>query len=326
MGGEQYGLARRSQHSEIPLRLAVVAHHESIAAAAARPAETVPPFAALATPAARTELADGIVRLSLWYAWHRMQDSCAREYDDSFADAVDVRTCLQGQTDLRGSDWHAARRQLQAVFGRCAGGNDTCQLEEQGTAVVWPAVKRRVAQLGPVVAMPTHLRPFECWSCDREVVPPFSGERLNIHIDNVYTPESPLSERRVEFAASLLRMLLIERARLPEVTTVICDSWLCSVPSFLELFPDEFRASAVPRPELRNGLRGDPVTGGSGWWGQFTSRTGGFHANNAADFRRTGKFPHATVACRADISAIIDVLHQRFPEAVAFNARNGWQG
>ena len=60
---------------------------------------------------------------------------------------------------------------------------------------------------------------------------------------------------------------------------------------------------------------------GRGWWGQFTTRTGGFHAHNAAQFRRTGTFPQRTVACRAEISAIIAWVQERFPEAVAFNAR-----
>jgi hypothetical protein len=92
------------------------------------------------------------------------------------------------------------------------------------------------------------------------------GERINIHVDNLYLPESPLTERRLEFAASLLRLLLDSRATHPHITSVVCDSWLCSVPAFLGLFPAAFARSAVPRPELRPGLRGDPVTGGSGWW------------------------------------------------------------
>ena len=87
-------------------------------------------------------------------------------------------------------------------------------------------------------------------------------------------------------------------------------------------------ATAVPRPELASpGLGGNPITSGSGWWGQFTSGSGGFNARNAEAMRtllarctryRQGElltveamvalFPYPPVACRGEIGAFINHL------------------
>ena len=114
-------------------------------------------------------------------------------------------------------------------------------------------------------------------------------------------------------------MLMESRLRRPHVTAVVCDSWMCSLPRFLELFPASWATSATPRPELRAGLGGNAVTGGSGWWGQFTTRAGGFHGRNAASFRATGDFPYPPVACRASLADIVAHLRARAPSLDADN-------
>ena len=102
-------------------------------------------------------------------------------------------------------------------------------------------------------------------------------------------------------------------------------------------------ATAVPRPELLAGLAGNPVTGGSGWWGQFTNRYGGLHQHNATRMRsnllqatqqqpqqqgKDGKeaaamvsmFPFEPVACRGELGAIVRHLRALLPKLAALEA------
>ena len=73
-------------------------------------------------------------------------------------------------------------------------------LEEEGLEILWPYLEPRCTvrdRLDPAV----NTRPYESWSHDYR-----QGDRLAIHISNVYKPKSPLAEMKHAFAAALIEI------------------------------------------------------------------------------------------------------------------------
>ena len=244
-------------------------------------------------------------KLSLWFVHKRL---CEGESD--FEALVNGRVNIYRNTSLYDGKHHPSNgeaapkwprilKELRTVFDRYMKAPSTEQLEAAGLDLLLPYLKKR-----PDAMPPPETRPYECWSCD------YGGDQLNIHILNVYQPRSPLSDMWIPFAASLIRLLQDSQVQRPDVELVRCGSWLNSVPPFQKLFPESWKRSAEPRPEVRYTM---------GHWGQFTDRLGDFHARNGALFRETGKFPFANMQCECPIEEVLAHLQGNFPAAVEHN-------
>jgi hypothetical protein len=250
-------------------------------------------------------------KLSLWYVHKRLDEA-----DEDFETVVNTRVNIYRNTVLYdfkhhpsqddvGAEWKAVLERLREVFERCADEPSTARLEEEGLDILWPYLQGHVARGGTPVP-PLAERPYECWSHD------YRNERCNIHIDNLYRPASPLSERRIHFAASLIRLLHDSRAQRADIEVVRCGSWLNSLGAFLELFPEGWRRSATKSGEAYYTL---------GHWGQFMDRCGDFNAHNGALFRQRGAFPFACVSCESPLVDVLEHLKENFPAAVEYNGR-----
>ena len=241
-------------------------------------------------------------KLSLWFVHKRL---CEGEND--FETLVNGRVNIYRNTSLYDGKHHPANgeaapewaeilKELRTIFNRYMDEASTEQLEAAGLDLLWPHLKKRRGALPP-----PETRPYECWTYD------YGEDRLNIHIFNVYQPQSPLSDMWGPFAASLIRLLQDSHVRRPDVEIVRCGSWLNSAPPFQKLFPERWTQSAEPRPEVRYTM---------GHWGQFTDRFGDFHARNGAHFRETGVFPFANLRCECPINEVLAYLKDNFPAAV----------
>jgi len=258
--------------------------------------------------------ARGFTRLSLWYARKRIIENLS-DFDDALNVRVNIfrntRFYDGGRHPANGDDfpeWNAALGRVRVVFDARIHDHDTTALEEQSLAILWPDIKACIDTQGDL-QKPDSERPYECWSFD------YRGDnRLNIHIYNVYRPESPLSEKRDAFAAALIHLLEDSRRNRPDVIVVACGSWLNSMGLFAELFPQAWKDSAVVSGEVRYTM---------GHWGQFADRTGDFHVANGERFRDTGDFPYACLRCSAPIDAVLNHLKDHFPGAVAHNNSTG---
>ena len=244
-------------------------------------------------------------KLSLWFVHKRL-----REGESDFEALVNGRVNIYRNTSLYdgkhhpssedvGPKWKGILEELRLVFDRYMDMPSTEQLEATGLDLLSQHLKKR-----PDVLPPPETRPYESWSYD------YGGDQLNIHILNVYQPRSPLSDMWVPFAAALIRLLQDSQVRRPDVELVRCGSWLNSVPPFQKLFPERWKQSAEPRPEVRYTM---------GHWGQFTDRLGDFHARNGALFRETGEFPFANLQCGCPIEEVLAYLKGNFPAVVEYN-------
>ena len=246
-------------------------------------------------------------KLSVWYVRKRILEG-ESDFENGFNERVNIfrhtSLAIGGKHPTSGDvipEWNAILGDVEKVFDSHIHDEDTTVLEEKSLALFSPILEARVKtfKLGR-----TEPRPYEAWSCD------YYKNYVNIHIHNTYVPESPLSEKRIEFAAALIRLLEDTQNSNPEVDTVSCGSWLNSVPTFQELFPAQWMANAKSGRNVRYTL---------GHWGQFTTRQGDFHARNGARFRGTGEFPYPSLGCHDRLDAILDHLRTAFPEAVDHN-------
>ena len=249
-------------------------------------------------------------KLSLWFVHKRL-----REGETDFESLVNGRVNIYRNTSLYdgkhhpssedvGPQWKEILKGLQAVFDRYVDASSTEQLEAAGLDLLWPHLEKHRGALPP-----PETRPYGCWSYD------YGGDQLNIHILNVYQPQSPLSDMWVPFAASLIRLLQDSQVRCPDVEIVRCGSWLNSALPFQKLFPERWKQSAEPRPEVRYTM---------GHWGQFTDRLGDFHARNGALFRETGEFPFANLRCECPIEEVLAYLKGNFPAVVEYNRQQDY--
>ena len=252
----------------------------------------------------------GFTKLSLWFVHKRL---CEGESD--FDALVNGRVNIYRNTSLYDGKHHPANgeaapewteilKELRTVFERYMDASSTEQLESVGLELLSPHLKKR-----PDTLPPPETRPYECWTYD------YGDDRLNIHILNVYQPQSPLSDMWMPFAASLIRLLQDSQTRRPDVKIVRCGSWLNSVPPFQQLFPERWKQSAKPRPDVRYTM---------GHWGQFTDRLGDFHERNGRLFRETGEFPFPNLRCECSIHEVLAYLQQNFPAAVQHNTQQGY--
>ena len=258
----------------------------------------------------RLSYVKGFTKLSLWYVWR-----LARTGEEPFADMVNKRVNIYRNTsfydgkhhpsgDNVGPEWADLVDRLASLFIRHRDDPRATGFENAGLALLRPCLEARLRVADEGLSGD---RPYECWSYDYT-----SSGRLNIHVDNVYRPHSPLSEMFTPFAASLVRMLVDSRARRPDVTMVRCSSWMNSTPRFRSLFPTRWAESEAVNPRIGYTM---------GHWGQFMDRRGDFHVGNGRRFRATGTLPFPCSACECEVSESLNRLTNLFPEAVAYNRR-----
>ena len=244
-------------------------------------------------------------KLSLWFVHKRL-----REGESDFEALVNGRVNIYRNTVFydgkhhptngeAAPEWTGILKELRTVFDHYMNALSTEQLEAAGLDLLFPYLKKRADALPP-----PETRPYECWSYD------YGGDQLNIHILNVYQPRSPLGDMWIPFATSLIRLLQDSQVRRPAIKLVRCGSWLNSVAPFQKLFPESWKQSAEPRPEVRYTM---------GHWGQFTDRRGDFHARNGTLFRETGEFPFANLQCECPIDEVLAYLQGNCPAAVKYN-------
>jgi hypothetical protein len=263
----------------------------------------------------------GLTKLSLWYV-----DNLVQEGASEFSDALIRRVNIFRHTDLYDGERNPSKESVGKAWYALIDGlerlseSNSQEFEEAGLELLWPHIEARLRQSdGDSEGLIE--RPYECWSsnvrdagmvCDKtgENVHRLPCSMVEIHIDNVYRPKSPLSEMKIPFAASLIRLLEDSQRSHPDVKTVRCESWMNSSPGFSVFFPESWTANVVPV---------DWINYEVSHWGQFEDRRGDFHLHNGERFRSTGKLPFRCTSCNSPIEEVLEHLRTRFPDAVSYN-------
>lgn len=242
----------------------------------------------------RIEFVLNIVPLSLWYAQHRTDGS-----DDPavFHRILTAQTPIYRLTELwdgrhhpasgtwRDERWETIVRELYNLLR-----TRPAALEAAGTELLAPLVLARIdTDLRAWPWTPCGYCPYPLPTANvfgvfvwEKVKSASSAEEfISFHVGNAKVPYSPFEDMQ-QLRSELAALVADVMSRHPEVKNIGCNSWLNSFPRFLSLFPPEW-------PQRENVP--ENVSYGYNWWGQFVSRTGGFHFRNAELLRTTGDFP-----------------------------------
>ncbi len=178
---------------------------------------------------------------------------------------------------------------------KCSAFTDLTVFEEESLALMQPYISEHIAAYLGKQANPKDL-PFGCFSYN-----PATGleQFINIHFNNVYTPDSPFSHQE-ELKQTLLALVTDVQTQYPTRKYIQIYSWLAALPKFAELFPAEW---------VENTIALGPDAG-SGCWGQFTDRRGGFNYRMADTLRKTGQFAFAYSRSWCSCESLITHLNQ----------------
>jgi len=245
------------------------------------------------------------VKLKLWYVKWLLHIGV--NFEEAVQRHVDIyrMTSLydgnKGHHPTRGwSDplWRELRSRLKSIYDKYPGHpglKSTSKLEEEGLAVLWPYLEKRI-QMGAKIV--PRKRPYGCFGYE------YQGDYLHLHFSNAVAPESPFHDM-ASLAESLYKLLIDSQERRPEILKVNMTSWLNTFLPFLTLFPPTWSNSAKPLgPDY-----------GHGTWGQFINRRGDFHSRNAAFLRKTGQFPYVYSYCECSINELKDYLEKNYIKA-----------
>lgn len=182
--------------------------------------------------------------------------------------------------DFESSRWMELAERCAAAWRRTRDDADSRAFEEAGVAVFMPAVLPR-AERDFAAHVPG--KGMKCGSLTYRGIDPKFPDVIAVHIANALQPAS-IFDDPLYLPRCLLELMEKSHAEFG-VTKLHCGSWLNSHPRWLALFPREWTDSRGP--EDRN------VQWHLGFWGQFITARGTFHARNAASFRATGLMPFA---------------------------------
>jgi hypothetical protein len=285
----------------------------------------------------KPDYVEGMIRLGVWYVSQLLASGhiAKRQIRDALTRRVNIyrlTSLWDGFHDpacgFRDREWDRLVEELGSLVQSFAL-EHTAELEERALDLLRP-------WLG--FAPEPSLRPaFGCWSYEaigesitdgpgllgrltnrRKI-----GQRLQrlggmatperhaaLHFFNACTPQSPFGNVR-SLACDLRALIRDCQRRHPNVQMLWCQSWLNSWPTFLALFPESWRASAVNRTPEDTDARswGRASLNTHNWWGQFMKSDGGFHEERGRRLRESGgAFPFPNRLCHGRIGEIDSLL------------------
>lgn len=240
-----------------------------------------------------------MVRLQLWF----LRTWVAEHPAEPFAYVLEERTDIarwsgfklppKGAPRADDPAWRERVRLLKSLHGRTRDEAESSRFEAGGLALSLDGIRAeaRRAEASGFAVVPNG-RP--CGSLGYEPPKPGAPRQARFHIANAVRPGSIFDAP--EYLPECLRRLMDRSEAAFGCDRLSTATWLNEYPRWIALFPDAWRAHLGP-----------PMTGpwrGLGFWGQFITARGAFHAKRAAAFRATGRLPYRPRASWCTFAAL----------------------
>ncbi len=239
---------------------------------------------------AHEEFISNIVPLMMHYVWRWAEEPVAPPLDailDRYVDLWRKTVYYDGAapSDLgfSHSAWTEIQNEIRQRYERYGQAKDSSDFEQACLEYLWPLMEPRLFD-DSRPPRKSETRPYGAWTVTfRE------NNVLSVHIANVYRPDS-VFDYPMDFAADLLYLIYDTCDQHPHLQTLFCGSWMNNLPPFQKFFPPEWIMN-LHRPVYHNDT--------NGIWGQYVTRTGGFHRMNAERMRARGfhRFPLIHAQC-----------------------------
>ena len=238
-----------------------------------------------------------IVPLMLHYIWHWSKKNKTFSVTEMLEQHVDLwrKTVYYEDGDLPSTPgfsnnaWTEIRNALCNLFDRYEHQED---VEKSAMEYMWPILEPRLFK-DSRPPRKNDDRPYGAWTITfRE------NNVLSVHIANVYRPDS-IFDYSQDFATDLLFLIYDTCKQHPNLQTLFCGSWMNNIPPFQKFFPPEWIMN-LHRPIYHNDT--------NGLWGQYVTRTGGFHAKNARRMQERGTHRYPLIHGQCSIASAITYL------------------
>lgn len=225
-----------------------------------------------------------IVRLKLWFIWQWLRDSPEETFQQVLRERVDIYRKLdlnpEGMNppdiDWDNPRWRRLAEEAERLYLVHRADADALRFETRAFEVFRPELDARACR---DFTDRSALAGYEYGSI-RFDGPAEGSARIFIHIGNTVAPLSIFDDPAYLPGCLGETMRRAEALGARELET---RTWLNAYPRWLMLFPAEWQAH-MGAPETR-------VRWHYGFWGQFITARGTFHADRARQFRETGVMP-----------------------------------
>ena len=225
-----------------------------------------------------------MVRLKLWFLWHRLSEYPGESLRFVLRERVDIyrKTDINPEgmnpKALHYDDpaWVVLEEALEEAWEKARGCAEL--FESEGFRIFQPTVDARCAR---DFSERPYVLDYKCGSLTYDDPMPETPRRVMFHIANASAPRS-IFDPPSHLAQCLLRVM--EGAERDfGATELETGTWLNCHPKFIAYFPDCWRDRLSPVH--------DDVRWNFSWWGQFLTARGTFNRKAGRVLRATGKFP-----------------------------------
>lgn len=239
-----------------------------------------------------------IVPLMMHYVWRLAKEpgnslpDMLERYVDLWRKTIYYLGAAPSEPEFFSPIWAGIRSDLCNRYEQYGTNEDSSDFEKACFEYLWPLMEPKLFD-DSRPPRKNEARPYGAWTITfRE------NNVLSLHIANVYRPDSVFDYSR-DFATDLLYLIYDTCEQHPNLQTLFCGSWMNNLPPFQKFFPPEWVMN-LHRPVYHNDT--------NGIWGQYVTRTGGFHEKNALRMRERGVHRYPLIHGQCSIASAISYL------------------
>ena len=232
------------------------------------------------------ELINALSKLQLHFLWNWLKTHPEEKFEDALYNRVDLCRKTDPKpkhydvADMDNStrpEWIRVKHELKSLYSRAENDDNADSFENKGFYIIQEVLARFAdASYGKH----GKLDDYQCGSLKFDP-PKENTKTVNFHIGNAVAPKSIFADRN--YLAQCLMELMEKSEAEYEANTINTNTWLNSLPKWLEYFPNEWTANS--------GTENKDIGWHFGFWGQFVSAKETFNYKYARILRKTGKMP-----------------------------------
>ncbi len=194
--------------------------------------------------------------------------------------------------DFTRKEWIDLENEIAALYADRKSRESASEFEDKAMSKAAPAIAK-FAKL--TYGSTAKFAEYQCGSLKYDLpnknTPPRAA---TFHIGNAIAPKSIFEDR--SYLVACFNDLMDKTEKEFGADTLQTDTWLNSLPKWLEYFPQEWRDNLTPENK--------DVQWHFGFWGQFISAKGDLNMKYASILRETGQFPFWPRGSRCSFKAM----------------------
>lgn len=227
-----------------------------------------------------------IVKLKLCFLWNYLRLHENETFQNAFRDRVDIyrktdinKGHMNSPCDFTCQEWLELEKKIQEIYEHTENDISGMRFEREAFEAISPSIRKR--SLRDFTERP-YVLDYQCGSLKYDMPTKENPQRITIHIANALAPKS-IFDNPDYLPNCLMRVMTMSHAEI-KANMIYTSTWLNSHPSWLALFPEEWKENMSPENK--------DIRWHFGFWGQFITARGTFNYKLGKALRETGIFPY----------------------------------